>query len=90
MFVHTLINFLRGGKITFKNTCNFWFFLVICYVSFFGCIFGDVTGVAKNFAVVTACVFANVTTIANKIFFDDVTANQFVDSKTEFFSHCSC
>ena len=37
--------------------------------------FDNVTGVAEIFAVVTVRDFAYVTTIANQIFFDDVTAN---------------
>ena len=43
--------------------------------------FAVVTGVAEIFAVVTVLVFADVTTIANQIFFDDVTANPQMDGQ---------
>ncbi len=41
----------------------------------FFCFFANVTGVAEIFADVTASTFDDVTTVATKIFFDDVTAN---------------
>ncbi len=51
-------------------------------------LFGNVTGVAYFFADVTSSTFDNVTTIASKIFFDDVTANLLVQMFQMFSKDC--